>query len=150
MRGQLGGICQLKVTWTVLKNPVVFFSLFLFLALNSRQQDYRVGYPPPTPCLCPLSPQSGSLVHFSSMIGPSWHHRAEVLNVVTFPRASKHQFPQPSTTVVLDQIQTRSVSIFVKDYYAWVNEASCSHRRLLLLRTKVSSTPLLFCSVVTS
>lgn len=78
------------------------------------------------------------------MIGPSWHHRAEVLNVVTFPRASKHQFPQPSTTVVLDQIQTRSVSIFVKGYYAWVNKASCSHRRLLLLRTKVSSTPRCF------
>lgn len=32
------------------------------------------------------------LVHFSSMIGPSWHHHAEVLNVVTFLRASSTSF----------------------------------------------------------
>lgn len=146
MRGQLGGICQLKVTWTVLKNPVVFCLFFvLFFSLKFKTTGLQGGIAPhPLPCLCPPSPQSGSLVHFSTMIGPSWHHRAEVLNVVTFPCASKHQVPQPSTTVVLDQIQTRSVSIFVKDYYAWVNEASCSHRRLLLLRTKVSSTPCCF------
>lgn len=32
------------------------------------------------------------LVHFSSMIGPSWHHHAEVLYVVTFLRASSTSF----------------------------------------------------------
>lgn len=57
------------------------------------------------------------------MIGPSWHHHAEVLNVVTFLRASKAPVSTASTTVVLDQIQMLSVSIFVKDYYAWFNES---------------------------
>lgn len=154
VRGQLGGICQLKGT-TVLdclktktKNPVHFFSY----NQNSGLQGGTA--PHPIPCLCPLTPQSGPLVHFSSTIGPSWRHHAEVLKRRHIPAClTKHRFPQASTTVVLDQIQMRSVSIFVKDYYAWFNEASCSCRRLLLLWTKVSSfypPPLLFCSVVIS
>lgn len=124
-----------------LKKQYIFF-FFFFLFLNS---GYMItGWDnSPNPCLCTLTLQAGSLVHFSSMISPSWHHHAEVL-IVTFLRASRAPVSAASTTVVLDQIQMRSVSIFVKDYYAWFNEASCSCRRLLLLRTKVIFYPCCF------
>lgn len=111
-----------------------------FFSYNQNSGLQGGTAPHPIPCLCPLTPQSGPLVHFSSTIGPSWRHHAEVLKRRHIPAClTKHRFPQASTTVVLDQIQMRSVSIFVKDYYAWFNEASCSCRRLLLLWTKVSS-----------
>lgn len=90
VRGQLGGICQVKVK-TVLDCVEKKPSTYIFF-LKFRIQDYRVGRPPPNPCLCSLTPQSGSLVHFSSMKGPRWHHHAEVLNVVTFLRVLSTSF----------------------------------------------------------
>lgn len=96
------------------------------------------GVKPSSPhVLSAPSPQAGMSVHFSSMIGPSLHHHSSL--------KSSHSCVPPApvstawTTVVPDQIQTFSVSIFVKDSYAWFNGASCSCRRLLLLRTKVCS-----------
>lgn len=106
------GLCLKKKK--TLKPSVIIF-------LNSGLQDYTVRRPSPDPVCVHLTPQSGSLVHFSSMVGPSRRHHAQVLNVVTFLRASSTSFSTASTTVVLDQ--THSVSIFVKDYYAWFNES---------------------------